>query len=86
MQRGSLAMVSRKEAPSVWQLRWSEKNLHGVRVQRKRAIGSVEPGWADGRNRTGAKSGLNSVQKLVVWSQPRRSSDIYNCRADVTWD
>jgi integrase len=42
MQRGSLAMVSRKEAPSVWQLRWSEKNLHGVRVQRKRVIGSVE--------------------------------------------
>jgi hypothetical protein len=42
MQRGSLAMVSRKEPPSVWQLRWSEKNLHGVRVQRKRVIGSVE--------------------------------------------
>jgi hypothetical protein len=32
MQRGSLAMVSRKEAPSVWQFRWSEKDLHGVRV------------------------------------------------------
>jgi hypothetical protein len=25
-----------------WQLRWSEKNLHGMRVQRKRVIGSVE--------------------------------------------
>jgi hypothetical protein len=42
MQRGSLAMVSRKEAPGVWQFRWSEKDLHGVRVQRKRVIGSVE--------------------------------------------
>ena len=42
MQRGSLAMVSRKKAPGVWQFRWSEKDLHGVRVQRKRVIGSVE--------------------------------------------
>jgi hypothetical protein len=42
MQRGSLAMVSRKEAPGGWQFRWSEKDLHGVRVQRKRVIGSVE--------------------------------------------
>src|SRR6266481_1354192 len=42
MQRGSLAMVSRKEAPGVWQFRWSEKDLHGVRVQRKRVIGSAE--------------------------------------------
>jgi hypothetical protein len=42
MQRGSLAVVSRKEAPGVWQFRWSEKDLHGVRVQRKRVIGSVE--------------------------------------------
>jgi hypothetical protein len=42
MQRGSLAMVSRTKAPGVWQFRWSEKDLHGVRVQRKRVIGSVE--------------------------------------------
>lgn len=42
MQHGSLAMVSRKEAPAVWQFRWSEKDLHGIRVQRKRVIGSVE--------------------------------------------
>src|SRR5271169_2884436 len=35
MQRGSLALVSR-------QFRWSEKDLHGVRVQRKRVIGTVE--------------------------------------------
>src|SRR5882724_5683854 len=42
MQRGSLAMVSRKEAPGVWQFRWSEKDLRGVRVQRKRVIGSAE--------------------------------------------
>jgi integrase len=42
MQRGSLARVSRKEGPAVWQFRWSEKDLHGARVQRKRVIGTVE--------------------------------------------
>jgi integrase len=42
MQRGSLAIVSRKEGPAVWQFRWSEKDVHGVRVQRKRVIGTVE--------------------------------------------
>src|SRR6266849_5184879 len=42
MQRGSLAILSRKEGPAVWQFRWSEKDLHGARVQRKRVIGTVE--------------------------------------------
>ena len=42
MQRGNLAIVNRKEGPAVWQFRWSEKDLHGVRVQRKRVIGTVE--------------------------------------------
>ena len=42
MQRGSLALVSRKEGPDVWQFRWSEKDLHGAHVQRKRVIGTVE--------------------------------------------
>src|SRR4030081_2380643 len=42
MQHGSLALVSRKEGPAVWQFRWSEKGLHGARVQRKRVIGTVE--------------------------------------------
>lgn len=41
MQRGSLAIVSRKEGPAVWQFRWSEKDLYGLRVQRKRVIGTV---------------------------------------------
>jgi integrase len=41
MQCGSLAIVSRKEGPAVWQFRWSEKDLHGARVQRKRVIGTV---------------------------------------------
>jgi integrase len=51
MQHGSLAVVSRKEGPAVWQFRWSEKDLHGARVQRKRVIGSVErhPNEAAGR-------------------------------------
>ena len=42
MQHGSLAMVSRKDGPAVWQFRWSEKDLQGSRVQRKRVIGTVE--------------------------------------------
>jgi len=42
MQHGSLAIVNRKEGPAVWQFRWSEKDLHGTRVQRKRVIGSLE--------------------------------------------
>src|SRR5438105_12725072 len=42
MQHGSLALVSRKEGPAVWQFRWSEKDLHGTRVQRKRVIGTIE--------------------------------------------
>jgi integrase len=42
MQRGSLALVSRKEGPAVWQFRWSVKDLHGARIQRKRVIGTIE--------------------------------------------
>jgi integrase len=42
MQRGNLTLVSRKEGPDVWQFRWSEKDLHGVRAQRKRVIRAVE--------------------------------------------
>jgi integrase len=42
MQHGSLALVSRKEGPDVWQFRWSEKDLHGARIQRKRVIGTIE--------------------------------------------
>lgn len=42
MQRGSLALVSREEGPAVWQFRWSEKDLNGTRVQRKRVIGTIE--------------------------------------------
>jgi integrase len=42
MQHGSLAIIGRKEGPAVWQFRWSEKDLHGARAQRKRVIGSVE--------------------------------------------
>jgi integrase len=42
MQHGSLTIVNRKEGPSVWQFRWSERDLHGTRVQRKRVIGTVQ--------------------------------------------
>jgi len=42
MQRGSFAMVIRKEGPAVWEFRWSEKGLCGARIQRKRVIGSID--------------------------------------------
>jgi integrase len=42
MQRGSLARIGRKEGLAVWQFRWSEKDLSGTRVQRKRVIGSIK--------------------------------------------
>jgi hypothetical protein len=42
MQRGSLAIFSRKEGPDGWKFRWSEKGLHGTRVRRKRVIGTVD--------------------------------------------
>ena len=42
MQQGSMALVIRKEGPAVWQFRWSEKDLHGARVQKKKVIGTVE--------------------------------------------
>jgi hypothetical protein len=35
MQRGNLAIVSRKEGPAVWQFRWSEKDLHFSRKTRR---------------------------------------------------
>jgi integrase len=41
MQRGSLTRVSRKQGPDVWQFRWSEKDLNGRRVYRKKVLGSV---------------------------------------------
>jgi integrase len=31
-----------QRGPDVWQFRWSEKDLHGARIQRKRVIGTVE--------------------------------------------
>ena len=34
--------MNRKDGPAVWQFRWSEKDSCGARVQRKRAIGTVE--------------------------------------------
>jgi hypothetical protein len=42
MQRGSLALMSRK-GPAIWQFRRAEKDLYEARVQRKRVIGTAEP-------------------------------------------
>jgi integrase len=42
MQQGSVIQTSRSEGPDVWQFRWSEKDLNGHRVYRKRVIGTVE--------------------------------------------
>jgi len=42
MQQGSVIQTSRKSGPDVWQFRWSEKNLNGRRVYRRRVIGTVD--------------------------------------------
>jgi integrase len=70
MQRGSLAIVSRKEGPAVWQFRWSEKDLHGSRVQRKRVLGTVEryP------NETAARSAMAVLLAEVNWDKVRMGS------------
>jgi integrase len=67
MQRGSLAMVIRKEGPAVWQFRWSEKGLCGARVQRKRVIGSIEryP------NETAARSAVTVLLTEINWEKAR---------------
>lgn len=41
-QEGSLDRVSRAKGPEVWVYRWRELNEEGVRVQRKKTIGTVE--------------------------------------------
>jgi integrase len=67
MQYGSLAMVSRKEGPAVWQFRWSEKSLCGVRVQRKRVIGTIEryP------NETAARSAVTALLAKINSAKSR---------------
>jgi len=70
MQRGSLALVSRKEGPNVWQFRWSEKDLHGARIQRKRVIGTVEryPDWAAAlRKYVRPVAQRVGIQKCIGW-------------------
>ena len=42
MQQGSIIQTVRKQGPNVWSFRWSEKNLNGRRVYRKRVIGTTE--------------------------------------------
>ena len=42
MQQGSVIQTSRRKGPNVWQFRWSERDLNGRRVYRKRVIGTVE--------------------------------------------
>lgn len=51
------------EGPGVWQFRWSEKDLHGSRVQRKRLLGMVEryP------NETAARSAIPVLLAEVNW-------------------
>ena len=66
MQRGSLAMVSRKEGPAVWQFRWSEKDLHGTRIQRKRVIGTVERYRDEGAARSAVTVLLQEINSHKV--------------------
>ena len=63
MQQGSVIQSSRKCGTNVWQFRWSEKNLNGQRVYRKRVIGTVEQ-YADAAAVRRAASGLMSEANL----------------------
>jgi integrase len=63
MQRGSVIQTNRKQGPDVWQFRWSEKNLNGHRVFRKRVIGTVEQ-YADAAAVRHAASALLSDVNL----------------------
>ena len=66
MRRGSLAMVNRKEGSSVWQFRWSEKDLHGIRVQRKRVIGTVQRYQDEAAARTAVTVLLGEIRNTAV--------------------
>ena len=66
MQRGRLAIVSRKQDPDVWQFRWSEKDSHRVRVQRKRTIGTVERYQGEAAART-AKGTQKRHENVPFW-------------------
>jgi integrase len=70
MQRGSLAIASRKEGPAVWQFRWSEKDLHGSRVQRKRVIGTIERY----QNETAARTAIEVLLEEINSEKARISS------------
>ncbi|WP_263349749.1 tyrosine-type recombinase/integrase [Acidicapsa acidisoli] len=63
MQQGSVIQTGRKEGPNVWQFRWSEKDLNGQRVYRKRVIGTVEQ-YADATAVRHAASALISEVNL----------------------
>jgi integrase len=42
MQRGCLKRQTRKRGPDVWQFRWSEISLDGMRLHHKKIVGTIE--------------------------------------------
>jgi integrase len=73
MQHGSLARVSRKEGPAVWQFRWSETGHDGKRFHHKRIVGTVEQ-YADENAARRAVMGL--VSEINTVTQPMNSAAI----------
>jgi hypothetical protein len=71
MQRGSVIQTSRREGPNVWQFRWSERDLNGHRVFRKRVIGTVEQ-YADAAAVRHAASALYICDPVKIGSAPSR--------------
>lgn len=69
MQQGSVIQTSRKSGPDVWQFRWSEKDLNGQRIYRKRVIETVEQ-YADSAAVRHAASGLISEINLRSLQEP----------------
>jgi hypothetical protein len=61
MQQGSVIQTSRREGPNVWQFRWSEKDLNGRRIYRKRVIGTVDQYADEAAVRNAASALLSEV-------------------------
>jgi hypothetical protein len=61
MQQGSVIQTSRREGPNVRQFRWSEKDLNGRRIYRKRVIGTVDQYADEAAVRNAASALLSEV-------------------------
>jgi hypothetical protein len=64
MQLGSVVQDAHKNGPSVWQVRWSEKDSNGQRIYRKRVVGTIDQ-YTDEAAVRHAASGLDVYTQAV---------------------